>query len=113
MHEAAITQALLEQVRGLVPAGASLREVHVEIGELEHLDGEVMRTVWAALLLDAGLDGAALRIDRVPLRVRCGACGTEYRPEDPAILLCPDCGAVRPEVLEGSGVLLRSLEVTE
>jgi len=113
MHEAAITQAILEQVQGVMPPGGVLREVHVEVGDLEHLDGEVMRTVWAAMLLDAGLSGAELRIDRVPLRVRCGACGVEYVPEDTAILLCPECGAVRPEVLEGSGVLLRSLEVEE
>jgi hydrogenase nickel incorporation protein HypA/HybF len=113
LHEAAITAALVEQVRSFVPAGATLDAVRVEVGELEHLDSEVMRTLWQAMIEDTDLAGAELEIDRVALSVRCGACGEVWNPEDPAILLCPKCGVVRPEVLEGSGILLRSLSVEE
>jgi hydrogenase nickel incorporation protein HypA/HybF len=113
MHEAAITEALVEQVREFLPASATLTGVRIEVGELEHLDPVVMRTVWEVATAGTELEGAALTIERVPLSVRCRRCGTEHAPEDPAILLCPDCGAVAPEVLRGSGVVLRSLEVEE
>jgi len=113
VHEAAITDALLAQVCAVAPEGARVVAVRIEVGELEHLDSLVMETVWAAMTLGTRVEGARLDSERVLLRVRCGACGEEYQPEDPAILLCLECGAVRPEILAGSGVLLRSVEVEE
>ena len=113
MHEAAITRALINQVQALIPKGARVDACCIEIGELEHLDEVVMQTMWRAMIEESGLRGAALEIRQVALRVRCGACGEGYEPEDRAILFCPKCGAVRPEVLQGAGVTLRSLEVGE
>lgn len=114
MHEAAIAEALLGQVRTLVPAGAQLLSLRVDVGELEHIDPEVLAAAWEGLT-PAGEEGHGARLDveRIALRVRCAACGAESRPEDPAILVCTVCGAVRPEVLAGSGIILRSLEVEE
>ena len=111
MHEAAITQALIEQVRGAIPEGATLQSCRIEVGGLEHLDPDVMETMWRASIADTALQGAQLVIDRVPVRVRCGGCAREFEPDDHAILMCPGCGSVRPELLTGAGVLLRSLEV--
>lgn len=113
MHEAAITQALLDQVRELVPEGSRLTRCRVEVGELEHLDEGVMGSLWRAMTDGSPLEGAALDVERIALLVRCKACGTDFDPEDKAILVCPACGAVRPEVLAGAGVTLRSLEVEE
>lgn len=113
MHEAAVTGALIDQVRALVPAGSRLELCRIEVGELEHLDGPVMDTIWRAMIEGTPLEGATLRIERVALRVRCKACGREHAPEDKAILLCPACGEVRPEVLAGSGITLRSIEIEE
>jgi hydrogenase nickel incorporation protein HypA/HybF len=111
MHEAAITQALIEQVRGAMPAGATLASCRIEVGELEHLDSDVMDTMWRGMTAASALEGARLVIDRVPVRVRCGGCDAEFEPDDHAILMCPTCGAVRPQLLAGAGVLLRSLDV--
>jgi hydrogenase nickel incorporation protein HypA/HybF len=113
MHEAAITEAMLDQVRTFMPDRGRLASVRVEIGALEHIQPEVMATVWEALTRETELRGATLDFEHVPLRVACGACGHEFEPEDPAILLCPACGVVRPKVLEGSGVRLLALEIDE
>ena len=111
MHEAAITQALIDQVRQAIPEGATLATCRIDVGELEHLDTLVMDTMWRAMTADTPLDGADLVIQHVPVRVRCGGCGAEFHPEDHAILICPRCHAVSPELLAGTGVLLRSLDV--
>ncbi|MEZ6318195.1 MAG: hydrogenase maturation nickel metallochaperone HypA [Phycisphaerales bacterium] len=113
MHEAAVTEAIVEQVRRALPAGSRLEVCRIEVGELEHLDAEVMGSIWHAMTAETDLAGAMLEIERVALRVRCGACAGEFVPEDKAILVCPACGSVRPEVLAGSGITLRSLEVEE
>lgn len=113
MHEAAITDALVEQVRRAMPEGGRLLSLRVELGELEHLDPVVMNTLWQAATADSPLHGAALEIERLALRVRCGSCALEFAPEDHAILICPGCGATRPEILTGVGIVLRSLEVEQ
>lgn len=111
MHEAAITSALLEQVAAAMPDAGQLSRCTVILGALEHLDPVVMQTIWRASTMGTRLDGAELDIIRAPLRVRCRACESSYEPEDHAIMLCPACGRVLPEVLEGAGVILKSLEV--
>lgn len=111
MHEAAITQALIEQVRAALPPDAHLQLCAVQIGELEHLDPDVMQTIWQASIADTDLQGAKLLIERVALRVRCGECGLEFMPADRSIMLCPSCGRVQPRLLAGTGIILRSLEV--
>lgn len=113
MHEAAITEALVEQVRRALPEGARLGVCHIQVGELEHLDAGVMAAMWEAASEGTPLAGARLEFERVALRVRCGACGREYTPEDRAVLLCPACAEVKPHILAGTGIVLRRLEVEE
>jgi hydrogenase nickel incorporation protein HypA/HybF len=113
MHETAITEALFDQVRGHMPERGRLIRVRVELGALEHIQPEVMATVWEVMTRDTPLAGSNLEFRHVALRVRCDACGHEYEPEDAAILLCPECGVVRPTVRSGRGVRLLALEVEE
>jgi hydrogenase nickel incorporation protein HypA/HybF len=113
MHETAITEALADQVRAFLPDRGRLSSVRVEIGALEHIQPEVMATVWEVITQETELAGSTLEFVSVPLRVACAACGAEYEPEDPAIMLCPGCGAVRPRVLTGRGVRLLALDVEE
>ncbi len=110
MHEMSVVSALCDQVREHLPPATRLVEVTVEVGSLEHLDEEVMRLAWETFTADSSLEGGRLRVERVPVRVRCESCGHEHAPEHPACLLCPVCGDARPRVLEGWGVVLRSLE---
>ena len=113
MHEGAIAEALLEQVRNFLPPDAVLSEVHIDVGRLEHLEPAVLETFWAALTTGEAEEGSLLSINCIPLKVRCRGCETQYEPEDPAIMMCPQCGSARPEVLQGSGVVLRSMEVEQ
>lgn len=111
MHEASIVNSLIEQVKAFTPPRAVVLSVRVEVGVLEHLDEDVIRNLWSMFAEDAALRGAALEVTRIPLRVRCGECGTVHDPPDPVLLFCPTCGVARPEVLNGSGVVLKSIEV--
>ena len=113
MHETAIAEALFEQVDSFTPDGALLRQVFIEIGHLEHLDDEIMQAAWTARSFGTRLADSELLVTRVAVRIRCKACSREYEPEDMAMLLCPHCDAVQPEIMQGTGVLLKSLEVDQ
>ena len=110
MHELSIVQALLEQVEEALPPDHRLLLVRIRVGELEHLDADVMDEVVSVAVADTPLRTGRLEVVRVPLEVRCRACETLHRPEDVLVLACPACGEVRPEITAGSGVLLQSIE---
>ena len=111
MHETAVILALAEQVHQFLPERGQLRQVHIEVGHLEHLDEGTLLAAWQAITAAGTLEGASLVVDWVRMRVRCRGCGGEYEPANITYLVCPDCRAARPEILSGSGILLRSLEV--
>ena len=113
MHEAAIAESLYEQVKACVPEGSTLTSVHIDIGELEHLDASVLDAAWTGMTMDTPFAGVPLGITWTPLKVRCRACGHEYVPEDKAIMICPQCDAAQPAIVQGSGVILKSLEVDQ
>lgn len=110
MHEMSIVQSLADGVRLHLPPDATLIRAVVEVGSLEHLDAEVMQTAWRAVSVDPALHGSRLDIELVPIRIRCRACAGEYEPVVQAYLACPACGESRPEVLEGWGITLKTLE---
>ena len=111
MHETAIAASLLEQVQQYISPDAVLQQVHLQIGRMEHLEETVFRTAWTALTAHTSFANSALTIEWVPLRVRCRNCQNEYTPEDQAIMLCPQCESAYPEILQGSGIILKSLDV--
>ncbi|MHC4446358.1 MAG: hydrogenase maturation nickel metallochaperone HypA/HybF [Planctomycetota bacterium] len=113
MHETTVILALLEQVASFVPDGAVLTEVRIEVGQLEHLDEDLMQAAWSAMTEGSDMARVEMHIGRAPLRVRCRGCQHEYEPQETVLLHCPQCGGARPEILQGSGVLLRSIEVEQ
>jgi len=110
MHELSIASSLRDQVLEHLPVGLQLHKVTIEVGSLEHLDDAVMQLAWEVLCAEPPLEGSALTILHVPVLVRCRACDHEHAPEHQAPLHCPLCGKARPEVLEGWGIVLKSLE---
>ena len=107
-----IIQSLTGQIAEHLPAKAHPQNVTITVGSLEHLDAEVMQLAWDVATRESPLQNTQLTIERVDVRVRCRSCDQEFAPLDAAYLVCPECGLARPEVLEGWGVTLKSIEAT-
>lgn len=111
MHEIAVVEALVEQVVRITPDRAVVIRVALEIGELEHLDEAVMRTAWRAVNDGSPLAGAVLDMTRTPVNLRCRSCRREFQPEHTALFTCPGCGRTRPDIISGTGIVLRTIEL--
>jgi len=110
MHELSIAQALREQVEPLIPRNGILQEVWLQIGQLEHIEDDTIKLAWQSTVMDHPTMGQSkLMIEHVSLLIHCKACDANYNPEEPANLFCPHCNMAQPEVLEGSGIILRTL----
>lgn len=110
MHELSIAQAVVRTVEAEAAAHGALRvlSVRLRVGALTDLDPEALRFGWEVISAETGLLARAnLLIDRVPVTVRCGACGREGPSPSPGVL-CGACGSHQTRVLTGE-----ELDVTE
>jgi len=124
VHEYSLAHSLLS---GLLehlaahPVEGRILKVHIRQGELLILSEEALREAWRILAEGTPLAGSELEIEKVPVRVRCRACGyrgdARYLTEEGwhqaiPILACPGCGA-RVELLEGKDLAIVGLTVEE
>lgn len=111
MHEMSIATALLDQVERHLPAGATLRHVHVRAGAMQAIEPDAMRWAWRALTDQTRHDGAELHLTIEPYRLHCPECDHEWNSND-LFDACP-CGCPRPRSIGENGVTLLSLTVDE
>lgn len=111
MHELSIAGALLDLARAHLPAGARLRAVVIEAGPLQAIDPVAMAWAWASLCRGTpDADGAVVRVNRLPWRLKCGRCGTAYAADE-LDAPCPACGRAGAGVpVGGNELLLSSLD---
>ncbi len=122
MHDVTAAQQIARQV--LVTAqeqGAGrVERISLALGAMTMLDPESLEFWLEQILRGTIAEGAQVRIEVLPLRVRCNACGFEGEapvPDDPIYHLmpfvpaCPECGAQGLEVLGGGECIVESIRV--
>ena len=113
MHELSLVQSMMTIIleeRDRHGLGA-LKRVKVKNGALAGAVTDALTFAWEALTPGSELEGVELLVEDVPLRVRCGACGVEFEPEDRHYMPCPSCGEfLGHTVLAGKELFIESLE---
>jgi len=124
VHEYSLAQALLDGLTEHLrqhPVKGRVRAVHVRKGELLILSQEALGEAWRILAAGTPVAGSEVQIEKVPVKVRCPACGYEgpvkYVREAGwhfavPVLACPTCGG-RADVMEGRDLAIVSLSVDE
>lgn len=116
MHEMSIVQSILGILREEMVKhdGQKLKKVVIKNGALAGVVTESLKFAWEALTPGGEFDGAVLEVIEVPIKVACGECGTEFRPEHTRCMPCPDCEALLGHtVLEGKEMLIDSIEIDD
>ena len=112
MHELSITQSVLNIVTEHAERAAAQKvtTINLVLGELTGFVDDSIQFYFDMLSPGTLAEGAKLAIQRVPARIRCRACGAEFALGD-SNWLCPTCGAVGGEVLDGRQFQVESIEV--
>ena len=114
MHELSVCQGLLREVTRVAEAhGASrVTEILVAVGPLSGVEAPLLERAFTIARMGTVAEGAALRIEETPVRVRCEACGAESDARSNH-LVCAGCGDWRVTLRSGDELLLKSLELEE
>ncbi len=112
MHEL----SLMDRVRELALAqagvhGASrITAITLRIGSLAGVDPDALRFAHEVVMADTIAAGSRLQLELVVARCRCGPCGAPFEAAD-GVCLCPICGSISAELLQGRELELASLEL--
>ena len=112
MHELAVTESILDIVhRHARQAGAErVLRIHLVIGELSSIVDDSVQFYFDYLAQDTASAGAQLVFERIPVTLRCGACGHTWQPTT-ADWSCPRCAEAKASMVAGREFYVDSIEV--
>lgn len=112
MHELAITEGIIETALPAAKAGGAKRilEIRLKIGELSGVFPEYIEEYLQTLAKGTIAEGAVLKVERIPVSIRCLACEFEG-PIDRKNARCPECGSRDFRITGGREYYVDSLEV--
>jgi hydrogenase nickel incorporation protein HypA/HybF len=111
VHELSIADAVVTIAREHA-RGRRVSAVDVRIGRLRQVVPDALEFAFELVAAGTEVEGAELRVEHVPVRVRCARCAAESEaPEFP--LACAECGSVDVEVVAGEELQVESLELEE
>lgn len=115
MHELSITQSLLEIVTQEVEKNAisKVTAIKLKVGEFTGLEPSCLTFYFEILTKNTQLEGADLRIERVPVRVKCRSCKKVFDLNDEPLnlaLVCPACSNIDIEIISGRELFVEEIE---
>jgi hydrogenase nickel incorporation protein HypA/HybF len=112
MHELSITQSILYvALENAKKAEAGrIGKINITVGELSGIVEDCVRFYFDFLSRDTIAAGASLEFSRVPTRLRCRSCGTEFSPGE-SRWVCPACQQQKIDILYGRECSIESIEV--
>lgn len=115
MHELPITERILKIVLKHAEKNhvRKVVAIHLEIGKLSDLEDDWIQRYFDYLSKGTVAEGAKLRIEKMPITIRCHACSTSYEAEARKMddSACPACGEKEGTLLSGREYTVKEIEV--
>ena len=113
MHELSITQSILDiAVRHGQQAGVQrITDLYLVIGQFSSVVDDSVQFYWDMISEGTLAEGAQLHFERIPARLLCRECQTEYTLEGRELTACPQCDSIQVDILAGKEFRLESIEV--
>ncbi len=115
MHELPITQSILDIAlrHGESANAKKVTHLYIVIGQLSSVIDDSVQFYWDILTKDTIAEGSQLHFERIPAKLTCQDCDTNYALEDGSLMPCPECSSISVKVIEGKEFRLDSIEIEE
>ena len=113
MHELAVCQQLLSQVERLAVSrdATAIDRILVSAGPLSGVEPHLLEQAFSVARAGTLAQHAELDVKTGPVRIKCRSCGAENNATVNR-LLCDSCGGWQVEVLEGTELMLMSVDLS-
>jgi hydrogenase nickel incorporation protein HypA/HybF len=114
MHEISICQGILKTIEAeMEPKDLpNVREIHLKVGVLSNIDGELLKYVFEFVKADTSFEKAALFVEMIDITATCEKCSQSVKVEKYKFV-CPTCGAPLSNITEGNELLINKIIVEE
>ncbi|MFH1644945.1 MAG: hydrogenase maturation nickel metallochaperone HypA [Candidatus Omnitrophota bacterium] len=111
MHEIAMMKNLVGILDREVtaPEVGQVRKVHLEVGELKYIVPEILISAFENIPKNEKLEGAELKLEIVPVKVKCDDCGSESVVER-NLFRCAECSGNNVAIVSGKEFNLKGIE---
>jgi hydrogenase nickel incorporation protein HypA/HybF len=112
MHELSLMRSVAElaEVEASRHGALAITRLHLRLGLLAGVDPEALRLAGEVVCSSGLLAGAHLELELIAATAFCGPCQQPFAVVD-GLCLCPSCGAVSAQLLQGRELELTSLEL--
>ncbi|MCD6588000.1 MAG: hydrogenase maturation nickel metallochaperone HypA [Candidatus Fermentibacteraceae bacterium] len=112
MHELSLAVDMVEQLCEVLERENAHRvvELTVVIGAMSGVERVPFEFAFPVAAENTPLEGAEMKIEEVPLVIKCNDCDLETEIQDP-VMICPRCNSVSVEIVRGREFLVKSMEV--
>jgi len=112
LHELSLVCSICEVINNKVAEYGADRvtEVRLVMGELSGIDETTLKSCFEMIAQSTPAEGAEMLIKRLPIKLRCRACGNEYESGIP-FGKCPLCGGESIEIISGNELYIDSIAV--
>jgi hydrogenase nickel incorporation protein HypA/HybF len=115
MHELSIAHSIVEMAQEALQTAGPVRveAVHVRIGALAGVVADALSFGWGVATQGTRLEGARLLVEELPVIIACDGCGQRSTLEGSYPLLCPSCGRLTNQIVQGRELELWSIEIAD
>ena len=112
MHELSIVASLFEilEEKAKEQKAKKIISVKLKVGALSGVVPEFLETAFDIYKKDTIASKSTLKIEEVPLKIRCQQCGTEIVKDD-FVFICEKCDSRELKTLSGTELLLEKIEM--
>ncbi len=114
MHELPVTQSILDVVLRHASANnvTKIHTINLAVGEMSDLEDEWIQRYFDYLSKDTVAQGARLKIERIPVVLRCEACAESFQVDIKQMedIVCPSCGEKKFALISGREYYIRNME---
>lgn len=115
MHEMSILGNVVDVVLDYAQKNNAreVQSVTLVIGDLHDVVDELMESCFRFLARDTIAANAALKLEKVPLKVQCSECLLVFPAKvgNTEALACPDCGCQTLTIRSGKEFYIRDIEI--
>lgn len=115
MHELAVMKSILRICISKMEAAekTKIKKISLQVGELRNIEEEWMQKYFEYISPGTPAEGAAIKIDKIPLVFHCEDCNISYHPNprNRMTFSCPKCKGDNYDMVSGRELLIQSMEV--
>ena len=111
MHEIRIAEDLKDIVLEAARKGnlSKVTRVNVTFGQLIQIVPEIFEFAFAECARNTPAEGAEVKFEIVPVKMKCKECGSEFTVKD-NLFACHKCGSADLKIIHGKELFVKSIE---